>query len=311
MAVTRKANRSFRRRLTSSAVAIFSTLVLSSCMGAPTGSEGVTYQGRDEVEQPGEFEDGSTMKAIQDRGKLVVGIRLDAPPFAYRDPNTGLVSGFDVEIARLIASGIFGAQIEGKIEFIELDPRDRELALSQNKVDIALGRYNITIPRQQFADFAGPYYVASQTAVVPGDVNQADAIETVGQLSGRSVCVVPGSSNLSAIERLAPGADTSTSLSSVEACGSAVLSGDVDALIAEQVDVAPLLRSNDRTFDSFEVGAASEEPYGIGVSKQETDLRQFINDRLEVIREDDRWTEAFERTIGDDIDVEQPVVQRY
>ncbi len=42
----------------------------------------------------------------------------------------------------------------------------------------------------------------------------------------------------------------------------------------------------------------TEEPYGIGIPKDDDEFRTFINDRLEEIYESGEWAEAFESTVG-------------
>ena len=55
----------------------------------------------------------------------------------------------------------------------------------------------------------------------------------------------------------------------------------------------------------------SEEPYGIGLPKDEEALRNAINDILEQANEDGTWVDAFEYTLGDSSGVEQPEPERY
>ena len=49
----------------------------------------------------------------------------------------------------------------------------------------------------------------------------------------------------------------------------------------------------------------TEEPYGIGVAKDDTEFRDFINDVLEEIFESGEWAEAYESTVGT-VDEETP-----
>src|SRR5919205_448860 len=45
-----------------------------------------------------------TFDKIKQRGKVVIGVKEDQPGLGLKDPTTGQFSGFDVEIARLIAA---------------------------------------------------------------------------------------------------------------------------------------------------------------------------------------------------------------
>lgn len=55
------------------------------------------------------------LERIKARGHLVVAIKEDVPGFGYRDPETGELSGLEIDLARAIAQDIFGDP--GKIVF--------------------------------------------------------------------------------------------------------------------------------------------------------------------------------------------------
>ena len=56
----------------------------------------------------------------------------------------------------------------------------------------------------------------------------------------------------------------------------------------------------------------TEEPYGIGLKKDDTAFRNFINDILEESFEDGSWADAWEATAGEVLETpEPPTVDRY
>ena len=68
------------------------------------------------------FPAGTTMAALQTKGKMVVGVKYDQPGLGLLNPTNNKPEGFDVEIAKQIALGIFCGSIndiESKIEFRE------------------------------------------------------------------------------------------------------------------------------------------------------------------------------------------------
>jgi glutamate transport system substrate-binding protein len=70
----------------------------------------------------------------------------------------------------------------------------------------------------------------------------------------------------------------------------------------------------DQNSPEFEVvgNPFTEEPYGIGLAKEDTDFRNFINDVLEESYEDGAWADAWEKTAGVVLDTpEPPAVDRY
>lgn len=231
------------------------------------------------------------MSKIQKRGKLIVGLPLGAAPFASKDETSGAIEGFDVEIARQIAIAIFGSEIENKIEFLDIDPLEREVSLENNRVDIAMSRYEITVARKKLVDFAGPYYVAKQVAVKDRKSRGTSLLD----LAGRKVCVVPGSTDVDLLKKEAPGVDvTSFVRTTVQECGVALKNGAVDAVVSDEVDAQPLLR--DSALGSINK-AYGDKGYGIGVHKGTDDFRTFINERLDG-KTAKVWDTLYERTVG-------------
>ncbi len=87
------------------------------------------------------------MAAIQARGFIRVGIKFDQPNFGMREPVTCDVVGFDAEIAKLLAVGIFGGSVNdvgSRIRWVEALSKDRESFLADGTVDIVVATYSIT-----------------------------------------------------------------------------------------------------------------------------------------------------------------------
>lgn len=97
-----------------------------------------------------------TLDKIQQRGKLVVGVKFDTKPFGYLDERGQLV-GFDIDLAKYIAKSILGD--EDKVEFKQVTPSNRILALNSDKVDMVIATMTITPQRRAIVDFSQPYYV--------------------------------------------------------------------------------------------------------------------------------------------------------
>ena len=58
----------------------------------------------------------SKLDEVRARGKVIVGVTSEAPPFGFIDEKGELV-GFDIDVAKLIAKGIFGD--DTKIELMK------------------------------------------------------------------------------------------------------------------------------------------------------------------------------------------------
>jgi glutamate transport system substrate-binding protein len=265
-----------------------------------------------EAEGPPEFEAGTTMARLQDAGKITVGTKFDQPLFGLKDPVSGDVQGFDVEIAKLIAQRIFGGSLDDaadKIEFVETVSANREPFIEEGKVDMVVATYTINDTRKQRIDFAGPYYIAGQDIMVKkGDTS----IKSVEDLNGKKVCSVVGSTSIKNVQAKAPQADLSVSFDKYSLCAEALKDGRVQAVTTDNIILLGLIKDSPNDFQL--VGETfTEEPYGIGIKKGDDDFRDFINDVLEEIYENGEWEEAFDRTVGEagEEAPEPPAVNRY
>jgi glutamate transport system substrate-binding protein len=252
-----------------------------------------------------EFPAGSTMARIAEEGTITVGTKFDQPLFGLKDPRTGDVEGFDVEIAKLIVERI-GEDVE--IEFVETPSAIRETAIQDGTVDMVVATYTINDTRKEKIAFAGPYYVAGQDIMVAAD---DDSITGVDDLNGKKVCSVQGSTSVQNIREMAPQAEV-TEYDVYSKCADDLRNGRVDAVSTDNVILVGLISTSEGAF-KLVGNPFTEEPYGIGVAKDDTDFRTFINDVLEEIYESGEWADAYARTVGEvsGDSPEPPAVDRY
>jgi glutamate transport system substrate-binding protein len=236
------------------------------------------------------FAAGTTMARIKAAGSIKVGVKFDQPGFGLKNPTTGDVEGFDVEIAKAIVKAI-GPDV--KIEFVESVSKNREPFIQDGTVDMVVATYTINDARKQVIDFAGPYFVARQDIMVKA----ADtSIKEVGDLNGKKVCTVKGSTSATNVVKAAPQADV-TLLDTYSQCAEAMGDGRVVAVTTDNTILAGLVDASAGAFKLIEA-PFSDEPYGIGVKKDDDAFREFINDELEQLFDDGGWATAFEDTLG-------------
>src|SRR6266540_638617 len=89
------------------------------------------------------------------RGKLVVGTGTGNPPWHFRDEK-GEMAGFDVDIAKIIAKGLFSD--DTKIEFVNQGSDARIPNIVTDKVDVTCQFMTVTAQRAQQVNFTIPYY---------------------------------------------------------------------------------------------------------------------------------------------------------
>ena len=301
-----------RRWLVAATLAL--ALIAGACGDSDDDGNGNAGSGDDagkSIAKP-TFPAGTTMANLQAKGKIVVGTKFDQPLFGQKNPTNGNIEGFDVEIAKLMAQGIFGGTLEEaakQVEFVETPSRIREASITDGKVDIVVATYTINDTRKQVVDFAGPYYVAGQDIMVK---KGNTAIKSVQDLNGKKVCSVQGSTSIKNVQAQAPRADLSITFDVYSKCAEALKDGRVDAVTTDNVILYGLVNDDK---DAFELvgNEFTTEPYGIGLKKGDDAFRDFLNDRLEDIYGNGEWAAAWERTVGEaGIDTPQPPpIDRY
>ena len=275
---------------------LLAIVLVVALLGGACGDDGDDEAAEEEdgtAQETPTFAAGTTMKALQDKGKLVVGVKFDQPGFGLKNPTNNQVEGFDIEVAKLIAEGIYGEGGGDKVEFVEAVSANREPFIKEGRVDLVIATYTINDTRKQQVDFAGPYFVAKQDIMVKKDDT---TIKGVNDLNGKKVCTVTGSTSERNLKAKAPQADV-TLFDTYSKCADALGDGRVVAVTTDNTILAGLI--NDRK-DQFKLVEApfSDEPYGIGLKKGDDTFRDFLNDRLEEIYGDGKWADAFESTLG-------------
>jgi glutamate transport system substrate-binding protein len=282
-----------------SAMATVGVLGLVGCTdsGAPTDDSAEPTQ------EAVEFEAGTTMARLNEAGAVTIGTKFDQPLFGQVDAS-GAPQGFDVEIAKIIASEL--GIPESGITWTETVSANREPFIQSGEVDFVVATYTINDKRKEVISFAGPYYNAGQDILVLA--GNPEGIAGPEDLAGKPVCTVAGSTSEA---NIAEYTDQITSLAGYADCLPLVSSGQVVALTTDNVILAGLA---DGSGGEFEVvgNPFTEEPYGIGLKLEDTEFRMFINDVLEEAFEDGRWEAAWEKTAGTVLPLpEPPTVDRY
>jgi glutamate transport system substrate-binding protein len=262
---------------------------------APSAAAGVTVEG------------SPTFAAMQQRGRVVMGVRADQPGLGFQDATTGQFTGFDVEMARLVAAQLgFGAD---QLDYKVVPSAAREDTIERGEIDYMVGTYTINDNRKQRVSFAGPYYTAGQGLLVRADEASITSKDT---LQGKRVCSVTGSTPIQRVrDQGLTQPENIVEFQNYSQC--------VDQLLSNQVDVVT-------TDDAILAGYASQqpdrlklvgetfstEPYGIGLKRDDTALRNKINDILQAAESDGTWKRIYDETLGKSgATATPPPIERY
>ncbi len=232
----------------------------------------------------------STMAAIKERGVLRVGAALDAPLLSQQDPsNPDEVSGFDIDLAKLLAIYILG---EPSIEIVPPASETREALLANGTVDVVFNTYTITEERAEQISFAGPYFTSGLAVAVTADNDDISGIEDLG---GKNVIVGANTPAVTAVPEEQPTAEV-TSFATDPQAVQALVQGRGDAYVQDYILLATNAASNP---DIKIVGDPfTAEPYGIGLKHDDADFKQFVNTWLETIQDEGQWAAVWEETLG-------------
>jgi glutamate transport system substrate-binding protein len=227
-----------------------------------------------------------------DGKKITVGIKFDQPGLGLKTPN-GTYTGFDVDVATYVAKELgYDAK---NIEWKETPSADRETALQRGDVDFIAATYSITEEREEKVDFAGPYLLAHQDLLIRSD----DNVSKGDDLNGKKLCSVSGSTSAQNVKNdFAPKAQLKQ-LGTYSECIDGLASGAVDALTTDDSILAGYA-AQEQYKGKFKLAglSLSNENYGIGVKKGDTELKDKINAALEKMVQDGSWEQAVKDNFG-------------
>ena len=257
--------------------------------GSPAGGPAVEQPVAANVQVPG----SATFDKITQRGRVVIGVKNDQPGLGQVDPTTNIYSGFDIEIARLVAAQLgLGPD---RIDYTVVQSAAREDAISRGDVDYYAGTYTINDNRKQRVGFAGPYFVAGQSLLVRKDET---SITGKDALKGKKVCSVTGSTPLQRVQQQQlTEPENVVAFQTYAQCVDQLMSNQVDAVTT---DDAILKGFAAQSPDKLKVvgESFSTEPYGIGVRKDDDALRGKVNDILQKAFDDGTWQKIYDATLG-------------
>ena len=257
--------------------------VVSDVAGAPVESCDATPSLRPSMAV------GPAVEEIVRRGRLLAGVDQNTNLFSFRDPASGELLGFDVDIAREIARDILGDP--DKVEFRLVSSPERITALQDGSVDIVVKTMTITCARAEQIAFSTVYFDASQRLLVPKDSRIAGPAD----LAGKRVCSGRDTTSLATVARVAPTAIL-VAVPNWDDCLVMLQQGQADAASTDNSILAGLAVQD----PNLQIVGPSleDEPYGVGVNKSRDDLVSAVNASLERIRRDGTWMSLYNRWLG-------------
>ena len=225
-----------------------------------------------EAEAPAAEEAAAEIKTVE-AGKLHMATNAAFPPYEMISDNGGF-EGIDVEIATLIAQKLGLELVVDDMEFGSVIT-----SVQGGKSDIAMAGLTVTDERKQNVDFTESYATGVQVIIVP----EGSDIQTVDDLANnKMIGVQDGTTGYiycsSPVEDGGYGEDHVTSYPNGAMAIEALKGGKVDAVVIDNEPAKAFVQANEglKILDTEYI----VENYAIGISKDNTGLRDAVNNAL-------------------------------
>lgn len=279
-----------KKRFVSAALAAVMALSMTACGSSNSAAE-TTAADTEAAESQAEETTAEEAKTT-DGGTLIVGFDQDFPPMGFVGDN-GEYTGFDLELAQEVAKRL---GLEYKAQPIAWDSKDMEL--ESGNIDCIWNGFTMT-GREDDYTWTEPYMANQQVFVVANDSD----INSQADLAGKIVEVQADSSAEAALKEapeltatfkeLLTTADYNTAFMDLE-------QGAVDAIAMDVIVAGYQIQQRNADFKILD-DSLSEEEYGVGFKKGNTELRDKVQSTLEEMAEDGTLQEVSEKWFGKDV----------
>ena len=224
---------------------------------------------------------------IKERKRLNIAVKCDSPPFGYIGAKSQQ-AGFDVEIARWFSRFAFGKS--NRVTFTCVTTPAREPALTTGRVDMVIATFTYTADRDTRIDFSRAYYKATGRLLVPN----TSSIRSISDIAGKTVVTTSGS----IYDRWMKNCFKDTKVLVTDSFTNALIAfrdGRADTLMWDDtvlLGIAVTDRNYKLTTDLF-----LPLPYGIGIKQGNTELKAWIDSRLNLMKKRDLFLPILKNTV--------------
>jgi len=220
----------------------------------------------------------STMDTMLKEKTLRIGWIM-SPPGAQKDPRTGELGGYYIDMIRFILE-----QVNVKPEFVETKWGTFAAGLQSRQFDLVTAGTFASIPRAASVSFTKPIFYMGYGATVRKGDTRFKTLEDIDQ-KGVKVAVVQGSGGHEYVKRnfknaeivILGTADLSASLVEVQA-------GRADVAVEDAWATQRYVQAHPQLVNLFADNPYNLQPIGWALRKDDHELRQFIDTALEWMR---------------------------
>jgi polar amino acid transport system substrate-binding protein len=296
------------RSLATTAVAIAAALVFAACSSSPSATQKqasppapttttapapavtcahptASFAPDTSSLTPGSVPPGSFMATVQKRGYLTAAVSADTLLFGFRNPFSGQLEGFDIDVIHQIANEIFGDP--NKVSFKVVTYGQRIPSLQDGSADIVADVMTINCARWEKIDFSSEYFHAGQKVLVRKD----STARGIGDLNGKKVCAAEGSTNIDNLKSYPK--VIAVPVPDISDCMVLFQQGTVDAVTGDDTVLAGFTQQD--PYAKIVGPEFTDEPYGLGIAKTHPDFVRYVNAVLEQMRRDGTWARLYEK----------------
>lgn len=252
---------------------------------------------------PPSVEDLRRAAGVDEWRTLPIGVKDDQPGVAYRDPRDGSWSGFDVDIAYMIAEDLGFRRDDVRFYGIESEDRARMEGTDRKgnpvPVKMVIASYSITPKREAEPNvmFSASYLHTEQSVITLRGHGKVASLE---EFKGKEVCTL--SASTSAVTASSSGA-TLIRRNRVSECFAEMENGAVGAVSTDAAILGGFKARDPDRYDHWDLGDDKTEAWGISVGDNEA-LRDLVD--LSLYRsyadpKDSRWERAFQANIAPEV----------
>ena len=226
---------------------------------------------------------------ILSRGKVLVGMDLAAPPFAYQDEKQQ-PAGSEVETARLLAKDL-GVELE----IVPTIAANRIPNLVTGRVDVQMGAFSIFPDRAKSVWFSSPYGTVVSVILAP----QSAKIAGYPDLVGKKISVARGTYTEQVLMAALPKGAEIVRFDDDAQATAAMASGQVAAYGVGNVPGSALVKRFPERNYEIKISIPPRNWYSFGVRRGETDLLQWLNTWVFFHTQNGNLQRIYKNHIGD------------
>jgi len=232
---------------------------------------------------------------IQQRGKLLVGVAYDLPPFGFIGER-GNIQGFDIDLSREFARRWLGDAMA--LELVRVTPETAIPLLRAGQIDLIIAALPLTWHNRALIDFSQSYFADGQSVLTRAD----SPVQRLADLDQTVVAVSSGLESVNTLTTLimeaADGtvAPTVLPFQEIRSAQQALLLGQVDAVIGSSVALTQLQQANPAL--KIAVADFARQAYAIGIPPFDAQLRDQVNFTLQALAADGAYATFYQHWFG-------------